>query len=104
MTSERKGIVVSAAVQAAVGALVGIVVGTVTALGWFDGRYVTQKEHGAHEAADKSEVRRIDATLSSHIELTRTDAVRLATIEAQLSAIREDLRWLREHAERKIVR
>jgi hypothetical protein len=56
-----------------------------------DGRYVNKREHEEHEANDRAEVARIDATLMRHVADTRTETVRLSVIEAQLGTIQRQL-------------
>ncbi len=82
-----------------VGWVAGIVIAVIATQTHFDGRFVNKREHEEHELNDQREVKRIDTALQNHVDATRLDAVRLATIEAELRAIREDLRWLRENAE-----
>lgn len=98
---DAEKIIIPGWTRVAVGAVAGVIIATVSTQAYLDRQYINKREHEEHEANDRREVARIDKALFEHMESTRLDAIRLATIEAQLAAIREDIRWLREHAERR---
>ena len=81
---EPERLVIPGWTRVAAGILSGIIVAVVGTQTYFDSRFVNKREHEQHEEADKVEVARIDKTLAAHMESTRLDAVRLATIEKQL--------------------
>jgi hypothetical protein len=88
---EGDDIVVKAWARQAIIALAAVITILVGLASTLDSRFVNKKEHEEHEKNDRDEVARIDATLLRHMTDTRTEAVRLSVIEAQLGTIQRQL-------------
>jgi hypothetical protein len=81
-------------------ALVAIVLATVGTVTWMSSQYITRTEWSVNHDRLADDAKTTAISLNDHLAQTRLDAARLATIEAHLSVIREDLNRLTLRLER----